>query len=111
MQQELHSIALHEARGAQVCAQCQWAEEGETSSSFLLNIASEHHTKTSMPSIRDPYTDIVHHDPFEILGVCWTYYETLFTVQQCDPVAQDEILGKLTGSLSQADHDDCERVF
>ena len=74
-------------------------------------LASEHHTKTSMPSIRDPYTDIVHHDPFEILGVWRTYYETLFTVQQCDPVAQDEILGKLTRSLSHADHDDCEKVF
>ncbi len=35
VQEELRGIALHEAQGAQVRARCQWAEEGETSSSFF----------------------------------------------------------------------------
>ena len=75
---------------------------------FFLNIASKQHTKTSMPSIRDPDTSIVHHDPFEILGVWQSYYPTLFTAQQCDPAAQDEMLSKLTVHLSQAERDGCE---
>ena len=43
VQQELRGIALHKARGPQVRARCQWAEEGETSSSFFLNL--EHTTR------------------------------------------------------------------
>ena len=96
VQQELRGIALHEARGVQVRARCQWAEEGERSSSFFLNLATKHHAKTSMSSIRDPDTGMVHHDPFEILGVWRNYYASLFTLQQCDPAAQDEMLQKLT---------------
>ena len=108
VQQELRGIALHEARGAQVRARCQWAEEGETSSSFFLNLASKHHAKASMPSIRDPDTGRVHHDPFEILGVWRTYYASLFSAQPCDPDAQDEMLQQLTRRLSQAERDGCE---
>ncbi len=40
VQEELRGIALHEAKRVQVCAHCQWAEEGETSSSFFLNLAT-----------------------------------------------------------------------
>ena len=51
---------------------------------------------------------MVHHDPFEILGVWRTYYASLFTAHQCDPDAQDEMLQKLTCRLSQAERDGCE---
>ena len=108
VQQELRGIALHEARGAQVRARCQWAEEGETSSSFFLNLASHHHAKASMPSIRDPDTGMVHHDPFEILGVWRRNYSSLFTAQQCDPATQDEMLQQLTRRLSPAERNGCE---
>ena len=64
VQQELCNIALHEARGAQVRARCQWAEEGETSSSFFLNLATKKHAKQVMKSIRDPNTGEVCQDPF-----------------------------------------------
>ena len=108
VQQELRGIARHEARVGQVRAHCQWAEEGEASSSFFLKLASTHHTKASMPSIRDPDTGIVHHDPFEILGVWRHDYTSLFTAQQCDPDAQDEMLTHLTRRLNQAECDGCE---
>ena len=68
VQQELRGIALHEARGAQVRARCQWAEEGETSSSFFLNLETHHKAQQTMHSIRNPETGLVRHDPFEILG-------------------------------------------
>ena len=103
VQQELHSIALHEARGAQVRARCQWAEEGETSSSFFLNLA-----KQVMRSIRDPNTGAVCHDPFVIVGVWRNYYRDLFTATQCDPVAQDELLAKLTRRLDSNEQASCE---
>ena len=35
-------------------SRCQWAEEGETSSSFFFNLATKHHAKQAMSSIRDP---------------------------------------------------------
>ena len=108
VQQELRGIALHEAQGMQVHARCQWAVEGETTSSFFLNLASTHHAKASMPSIRDPDTGMVHHDPFEILGVWCQYYTSLFSAQPCNPVAQDEMLNQITRRLSQAECDGCE---
>ena len=92
VQQELRGIALHEARGAQVRARCQWAEEGETSSSFFFNLETHHKAQQTMHSIRDPETGLVRHDLFEILGVWRSYYSNLFTAQDCDPVAQDEML-------------------
>ena len=108
VQQELRDIALYEAKGAQVRARCQWAEEGETSSSYFLNLESKHHARQTMYSIRDPATGLVRHDPFEILGVWRAYYDTLFTAQVCDPIAQDAMLSQLTRRLSQAERAGCE---
>ena len=96
VQQELRDIALYEAKGVQVRARCQWAEEGETSSSYFLNLESKHHARQTMYSIRDPATGLVRHDPFEILGVWRAYYDTLFTAQVCDVSAQDTMLSQLT---------------
>ena len=108
VQQELRGIALHEARAAQVRARCQWAEEGETSSSFFLNLETHHKAQQTMHSIRDRETGLVRHDPFEILGVWRSYYSNLFTAQDCDPVAQDEMLSQLHRRLSTAERAGCE---
>ena len=111
VQQELRSIALHEAKGAQVRTRYQWAEEGETSSSFFLNLESKRRSQETMLSIRDPATGIVHRDPFEILGVWRSYYADLFTAQECDCKAQDAMLAKLSRCLSSAEREACEGVL
>ena len=111
VQQELRSIALHEASGAQVRTRCQWAEEGETSSSFFLNLETKRRSQKTMLSIRDPATGIVHHNPFEILGVWRSYYADLFTAQECDCKAQDAMLAKLSRRLSSAEREACEGVL
>ena len=61
-----------------------------------------------MRSIRDPNTGEVCHDPFPIVGVWRTYYKDLFTATQCDPVAQDELLAKLTRRLDNTERASCE---
>ena len=111
VQEELRGIALHDAKGAQVHARCQWAEEGETSSSFLLNLATKRHAKQVMHSIRDPDTGSVHHDPFEILGVWQCYYTNLFTAAPCDTSAQDDMLSKLSRRFSKEDRACCEGLL
>ena len=108
IQQQLRSIALHAARGAQVRARCQWAEEGETSSSYFLNLATQKRAKQVMRSIKDPTTGEVCHDPFAIVGVWRTYYKDLFTASQCDSAAQDELLAKLTRRLDTTERASCE---
>ena len=108
VQRELRDIALYEAKGAQVRARCQWADEGETSSSYFLNLESKHHARQTMYSIRDAATGLVRHDPFEILEVWRAYYDNLFTAQVCDPSAQDTMLSQLTRRLSQAERAGCE---
>ena len=64
-----------------------------------------------MLSIRDPDTGLVHHDPFEILGVWNNYYDHLFTAQECDRQAQDDMLAKLSRRLTSAERDACEGVL
>ena len=64
-----------------------------------------------MLSIRDPDTGLVHHDPFDILGVWRHYYDNLFTAQACDRQAQDDMLAKLSRRLSSAERDACEGVL
>ena len=111
VQEELWGIALHEAKGTQVRARCQWAEEGETSSSFFLNLATKRHAKQVMHSIRDPDTGSVCHDPFEIMGVWQRYYAGLFTAAPCDPSAQVDMLSKLSRRLSTEDCACCEGLL
>ncbi len=111
VQEELRGIALHQAKGAQVRARCKWAEEGETSSSFFLNLATKRHAKQVMHSIRDPDTGSVHHDPFEILGVWQRYNTGLFIAAPCDPSAQDDMLSKLSCRLSTEDRACCEGLL
>ena len=95
----------------QVCTRCQWAEEGKTSSSFFLNLESKRYSQKTMLSIRDPDTGLIHHDPFEILGVWRNYYDHIFTAQECDRQAQDDMLAKLFHRLSLAERDACEGVL
>ena len=61
-----------------------------------------------MHSIRDPKTGLVRHGPFEILGVWRSYYSNLFMAQDCDPVAQDEMLSQLHRRLRTAERAGCE---
>jgi hypothetical protein len=45
VQEDLRVIALHEARGAQTRARCQWAEEGESSSSYFFGLETKHQAR------------------------------------------------------------------
>ena len=98
---------LYEAKGAQVRARCQWAEEGETSSSYFLNLETKHHAQQTMYSIHDPCSWIGPSRPIrDLRGVA--YYDNLVTPQVCDPIAQDTMLSQLTRRLSQAERAGCE---
>ena len=90
-----------------MCARCQWAEKGETSSSFF-NLETHHKAQQTMHSIHNPETGLVRHDPFEILDVWRSYYSNLLTAQECDPVVQDEMLSQLHRHLSTAERAGCE---
>jgi hypothetical protein len=45
------------------------------------------------------------------LGLWKRYYASLFTAQQCDAVAQDDMLAKVTRKLSQGERDACEGLL
>jgi hypothetical protein len=108
VQEELRNIHLNEARGAQVRSRCRWAEEGEASTSFFLNLEAKHRSKQEVTSICDPASGVVCHDPFEILDVWQRYYQGLFTAEQYDPASQDIMLDRVTRVLSAAESDACE---
>lgn len=111
IQEELRAVHLREARASQIRSRSQWAEEGERSSSFFLNLENKHRAKQSITSVRDPSTGRVHHDPFDILATWRAYYSSLFTAEVCDPTAQEAILTTMTRTLNAADAESCEGLL
>lgn len=57
---EKQIIHLCQARASQVRSRCRRAEEGETSSSFFLNLGQKYRAKQSVTSIPDPVTGTIH---------------------------------------------------
>jgi hypothetical protein len=95
VQEDLREIVLHEAWGAQIRARCQWAEEGE-SSSYFFGLEGKHtrHIRWSSPSV----TPFWGRSATTLLTfwVCGSITMPPFSLLSSDPVAQDEMLMKVT---------------
>ena len=111
LQEELRAHELRSAQAAQVRARCQWVEEGEVSSSYFFSLEGKHQHKKTMSGIKDPSSNIIHHDPLEILGVWRAYYDELFSAASCDTTVQDHLLSRLELTLSLEESEVCEGLL
>ena len=106
VQQELRRIALSWRPSL-----CSLSVGGGRRDFFLFLLKSGHKEacKTSHAVNQgSQHGCVVCHDPFAIVGVWRTYYKDLFTATQCHPVAQDELLAKLTRRLDKTERASCE---
>jgi exonuclease III len=97
----------HAAQGARIRSREQWAEEGETSSSYFFRLEKTRATKKLFTSIRNAQ-GIVVRSISAIIRVWCLFYVHLFTACVLVPNDQDFFINSLDLSLSQAESDLCE---
>ena len=62
----------------------------------------------TMRAIRDPSTGKTIYNAIAILDVWCSYYNKLFTAEDCDMVIQDEMFSNLSYSLNETEQNLCD---
>lgn len=107
VQSNIAKIDLAAAKGAQVRARVRWAEEGETSSKFFFRLEKKRGASNWISAMKDSDGNIIS----DVSGICdsWvSFYSSLFSACETDPVIQGQLLDKLTSTLSQDQADSCD---
>ena len=100
---ELESVA----RGAQIRAHIQWAEEGERSTKYFLRQEKLRGQRRLIAAIRRPDGSLAR-STRDILSVWRDYYYKLFSAQPLIPEDQDLFINSLNLTLSSAETESCE---
>ena len=103
----LAELDLVVAKGAQVRARCQWAEEGEPSSSFFLRQEKKHGADSWIPAVRTDSGEVVT-DLERILTSWRSFYSCLSSAEEVDLAVQKSLLSSLSATLSSGSSDLCE---
>ena len=98
IEQDLQAELLREAKGAQLRARVQWAEEGETSSKYFLRLEKSKGQSKLIRRVRQPDGVIVD-TTSEIQSVFSDFYANLFSSQPLDLGEQTIFLQSLERRL------------
>lgn len=104
---KLASLDLVDAQGAKVRSRVKWAEEGETSSRYFLNLEKRRGASDWISGMKSP-------DGLVLTGIddicdSWRdFYSSLFTACPIDPVAQADLLSNVSLSLTPEQSALCE---
>lgn len=104
---KLASLDLVDAQGAKVRSRVKWAEEGETSSRYFLNLEKRRGASDWISGMKSP-------DGLVLTGIddicdSWRdFYSSLFTACPIDPVAQADLLSNVSLSLTAEQSALCE---
>ena len=104
---EIARIDREAAKGAQVRAQVQWVEEGETSSAFFFRLGKKEMADRWVSALRGS-DDLVYSDMDGIRRVLSSFYSSLFSAEDVDLAARASLLGNLVTSLSHQQAETCE---
>ena len=107
---DLELELLHSAAGAKICAKEQWAEEGETSSKYFLQLEKSWAVKKVFTGIKNSQNVVVR-SVSAIIRVWILFYVQLFTASVLVPSDQDFFINSLDLSLSLADADICDGLI
>ena len=95
------------ARGCQIRANVQWAEEGEASTAYFYNLERQQGQQRLFSAIRTLGGLVV--TSLVLIAHAWvTFYATLFTAQSLDVVQQDFFLSQIQQTLSAEQRRLCE---
>ena len=104
---QLASFDLTEAEGTRVSSRVKWAEEGETSSRFLLRLEKKQGTESWISAMRASNGVAVT----DAEGICesWaSFYQDLFTACPVDLGVQSDLLDCFSLSLSVDNASSCD---
>ena len=104
---ELAALDLDAAKGAQIRARARWVEEGETSSAYFFRLEKKRGADRWISALRDEDGYIVS-SPTDLCLSFSSFYSSLFTSSPTDPVAQQELLGNVSSTLSPGQALECE---
>ena len=107
---DLELELLHSAAGAKIRAKEQWAEEGETSSKYFLQLEKSRAVKKVFAGIKNSHNVVVR-SVSAIIRVWILFYVQLFTASVLVPSDQDFFINSLDLSLSLADADICDGLI
>ena len=104
---ELEAALETKAKGAQIRARTQWAEEGEKSTKYFLRQEKIHGQRRLIAAIRRVDGSIAK-ETSDILAVWRDYYFKLFSAQPLDHHDQCQFVNSLERQLSPEEAETCE---
>ena len=107
VKKELETVLLVEAKGTQLRARIQWAEEGESSTAFFLQQEKCRGQQRVISRIKRSDGTIASQTS-DIIPVWADFYSSLYKAQDLDSTAQLFFLNKLERRLTSAQAQRCE---
>ena len=101
LEASLRALLDSELEGDKIRSRAQWLEEGETPSKFFLNLANQRRDKCSVSCIWNANGEEVTSLP-DMLKAHETFYTELFSAQEIDTPARNELLTHVQPHLSEA---------
>ena len=103
----IDSIMLNKAKGAQIRARLQWAEDGEKPSKFFLSMERKRAQQKLISGVYRPDGSIAT-DIGDVILNFSNFYKTLFTSQPLDETKTNYFLSNLERKLTDLDSESCE---
>ena len=103
LKKQYDTLSLEKAKGAQIRARLQWAENGEKNTSFFLNLENSRQTNNTISNLRDK-NGLTVNDDKAILDISEHFYDKLYTSKKPNSDNITEYLNKL--NVPKLDNDD-----
>ena len=107
LEASLRAIFDKELEGSKIRSRARWLEEGEAPSRYFFTLEGQRHEKTLVSSVFDSAGVEVFSLP-DIVRIHEEYYTDLFTEEEIDLSAQNELLSFVTARLPDAKRECCE---
>ena len=107
---ELQQLFTYTANGARIRARRQWAEVGETSSKFFLNL-EKHRARTKLITAVYRPDGSTATDLHDIILTYRNFYKQLFTKEPLNLQSQDRLVTQLERQLTVIDANTCEGLL
>lgn len=101
---------LDAARSAQIRSRTRWVEDGESSSSYFFHLVKKRSADRLVSALRLPGGSTVN-SPQDLVHCFADFYPSLFSAEEVNPLAQCELLSKVSAWLSVEQSASCEGEF
>ena len=103
----LAKLDLYAACSAQIRSRTRWVKEGESSSSYFFRLVTKQSADRLVSALHLPDGSIVNSSQ-DLVDCFADFYSLLFSAEEVDPLAQHELLSKVSARLSVEQSASCE---